>query len=159
MNIVPRNCKKSDLLISLRYTYLTSGIFTVQPHCLHPSPRSPLCTSPFSLSLFLSPFLLFITHLPLSSGCLIFFWLLKASLYLSRHSRFDSDHSVPKRLAVLVMPSQLSADAGFHSIHAHFRGSDSLGDLVAVRDGNWRLLDVFAEVHLLLQFTIALLRD
>lgn len=156
MNIVPRNCKKSDLLISLRYTYLTSGIFTVQPHCLHPSPRSPLCTSPFSLSLPLS----FVHYTSSIIKWLFdFFWLLKASLYLSRHSRFDSDYSVPKRLAVLVMPSQVSADAGFHSIHAHFRGSDSLGDLVAVRDGDCLLLDIFAEVHLLLQFRIALLRD
>lgn len=74
---------------------------------------------------------------------------------LSHHSRFDSDYSIPKRPAVLVIPSQLSADAGFDGIHTHLRGnmtSDSLGDLVAVRDGDWILLDILGEVHLLLQF-------
>lgn len=65
MNIVPRNCKKSDLIILLGYTYLMSGIFTVQPHCLLPKSQASVALPLFlSLTLTLLFSLLFITHLP-----------------------------------------------------------------------------------------------
>lgn len=130
MNIVPRNCKKSDLIILLGYTYLMSGIFTVQPHCLLPKSQASALHFPFfSLSLLRSSSLCCSLHIFLEwlVRFLFFFWLPKTSWCLSHHSGFYSGCSCfteASRVGDTLTASCLTQR--INSIRAHLRGASVL---------------------------------
>lgn len=90
-----------------------SGIFTVQPHCLLPKSQASALHFPFfSLSLLLSPSLC-CSLLIFLEWLFHYFFLVTQNILVPESPRrvLTVVTAVLQRLAVLVIPSRLSADA------------------------------------------------